>query len=201
MTTQNQLTQQAAEELHSNMREHIQQYCLLDGKDFTLSSGSGSAYYFDCKKATLDGAFLNMFAKYVCDYIVPQLPQQPNVVGGLTLGADFITAAIAMYSTANKGTITQGSIVRSAVKKHGTASRIENKINDGDKNILIVEDVITSGASIANACDAFIEAGYKPLAMLTLVDREAGGIDMLKKKYSIEVFSILTSSDFVISDS
>ena len=188
--------------LKEKMHKHIQENCLITDGDFALSAGSGSSYYFDCKKATLDGAFLNAFAQYVCEFIVPQLPEQPDVVGGLTLGADFITAAIVMYSSANNGSIPQGSIVRKEPKKHGTKSRIENETGKdnaaGGKNVLVVEDVITSGASIAKACDEFLAAGYNPVGMLTVVDRDAGGIEALEKKYGIKVWALFSPSDFTI---
>ena len=187
----------ASAELKQKMRRHIQDNCLLTGKDFALSSGAASSYYFDCKKATLDGEFLANFAAYVCGHVVPGLDEQPDSVGGLTLGADFITAAIAMHSAKNGGVITQGSIVRKEPKKHGTKSKIENELSDS--KILVVEDVITSGASIAKACDEFIASGYKPLAMLSIIDREAGGIKMLEDKYGIEVIKIFSSSDFSLS--
>ncbi len=186
--------------IKDRMHRHIQENCLITGGDFSLSAGEGSSYYFDCKKATLDGGFLNDFAAYVCGSIVPQLPEKPDVAGGLTLGADFITAAIAMYSAANdetmKGAMRQGSIVRKEPKKHGTKSRIENEMSD--KKVLVVEDVITSGASIAKACDEFIAAGYKPVAMLTVVDRQAGGIEYLEEKYGIKVWALFLSTDFTL---
>lgn len=198
MIQSNSMSKKTARELRSAMKEHVQNNCLLSGKDFTLSSGAGSSYYFDCKKATLHGEFLGLFAEYVCDYIVPRLPRQPDLAGGLTLGADFITSALAMYSSANGGPIKQGSIVRKEPKKHGTKSLIENELKGDGKNILVVEDVITSGYSIAKACDEFLAAGYSPVAMLTLVDREVGAISMLEQKYSLPVFAIFTSSDFTI---
>lgn len=194
----NQLSE--ASQLKQYMQQHIQSNCLLTGKDFALSSGSASSYYFDCKKATLDGLFLNYFAKYVCEHLVPKLSQQPEVVGGLTLGADFITSAITMYSMNSGGSITQGSIVRKEPKKHGTKSKIENELND--KNILVVEDVITSGASIAKACDEFLAAGYNPVALLTLVDRESGAMEFLQEKYGtklgIDIVAIFSASEFTI---
>lgn len=185
--------------IKERMHKHIQEHCLITDGDFSLSAGEGSSYYFDCKKATLDGGFLNDFAAYVCGAIVPKLPEKPDVAGGLTLGADFITAAIAMHSAANKGTnytMNQGSIVRKEPKKHGTRSKIENEIPN--KKVLVVEDVITSGASIAKACDEFLAAGYKPIAMLTVVDRQAGGIEYLEKKYGIKVWALFSSADFTL---
>lgn len=189
-----QLSQTEAAELKAKLQRHIAKHCILSGEDFTLSAGSSSSVYFDCKKATLDGRFLNSVAKYVCTQLVPQLPTQPNVVGGLTMGADFITAAIAMYSTANGGTIDRGSVVRKEPKKHGTKNRIENESENRD--ILVVEDVITSGGSIARACDEYLAAGYNIIAMLTIVDREAGGKQMLEDKYGVPVHALFTSADF-----
>ena len=185
--------------LRAKMHDHIRRYCFLTGKKFTLSTGSRSPYYFDCKRATLNGEFLSWLAEYILTAVLPTLEDKPNVVGGLTLGADFMTAALVMKAAETAVDIKEGSIVRKEKKKHGTAAIIENELKEGKKRILVVDDVITSGSSIAAACDEFQRADYKPVALLTIVDREGGGVAKLKRRFSLPIISIFKTSDFLSS--
>ena len=190
------MPQSSSADLRSMMRRHIRQHCLLSGEDFSLSAGSRSSYYFDCKKATLDGFFLNWLTEYVLDDLLPQLPQPPNCVGGLTLGADFMTAALIMKAAERSFPLSQGSIVRKEKREHGTRAKIENELQQGERRILVVDDVITSGASIRKAYDAFIAAAYQPVALLAIVDREEGGAAALREELDVPLFSIFIASDF-----
>ncbi len=183
--------------LREKMHSHIQKHCLLSGSDFTLSAGSSSAFYFDCKKATLNGNFLSWMADYILRSVVPDLPQRIDTVGGMTLGADFMTAALVMRAAQLGMDIEEGSIVRKEPKKHGTRSRIENELKD--RKVLVVDDVITSGAAISKACKEFQNAGYEVVAMLTLVDREAGGVAALEQEFKLPVISVFRSADFLVA--
>lgn len=184
--------------LRANMHRHIQRHCLLTGREFDLSAGSRSSFYFDCKKATLNGAFLNWLAEYVLKTTVPTLDEIPTMVGGRTLGADFMTAALVMKAAELSLDIKNGSIVRKEKKKHGTQAIIENELQEGIRRILVVDDVITSGDSIGTACDEFRQVGYEPIAMLTIVDREEGGVPALQERFDLPIISIFTSSDFTL---
>lgn len=192
------MSQNFQHSLLAKMRQHIQQHCLLAGEDFSLSAGAQSSYYFDCKKATLDGNFLGWMAEYILVEVFPQLPEQPDSIGGLTMGADFMTAALVMRAAERGLSCSQGSIVRKETKGHGTRAKIENELTAGGKKILVVEDVITSGASILKAYEAFVAADYQPVAFLTLIDREEGGVADLKERLKLPVLSIFTASDFSI---
>ena len=77
------------------LRELINNECLSVGGDFTLSIGVGSNYYFDCKKATLDGHGLNMIAKLFLEEI-GKFPERPEAIAGLTIGADPIKSVISV---------------------------------------------------------------------------------------------------------
>ncbi len=177
------------------MKEFIENKCFLTG-DFELSTGIKSNFYFDCKKATLNGYFLHLLTEYILDEIIPTLPEQPCSVGGLTLGADFMTAALALKSYEKGLKMKQGSIIRKEPKKHGTRNCIENELTDDEKTILVMDDVITSGKSIEKACGEFKQAGYKIIALLTIVDRETGDLEHLKNKFDVPVLHIFTKSDF-----
>lgn len=172
----------------------IDENSLITGKEMRLSTGTSSAFYFDCKKTTLNGEGLALLADVMLEEI-DQFPNRPSAIAGLTLGADFIVAAVAMRAFQVAHPTIHGSIVRKEPKKHGTRSHIENEMPAGTK-VVVVDDVITTGSSTAKACDQLIENGYEIVGILALVDREAGGVENLRNRYGCAVRSIFKKSDF-----
>jgi orotate phosphoribosyltransferase len=108
----------------------------------------------------------------------------------LTLGADPITYSIAVASYRSPPLIRAFS-VRKDAKVHGTGKLIEGSFQKGD-NVLITEDVITTGASALRAINAIESAGGQVRGVLALVDREDGGRETLEQEgYSvISLFSL-----------
>ena len=144
--------------------------------DFTLSSGQKSTYYIDGKLTTLDsrGAFLvaRVFLAMLADDV-------PDAVGGLTLGADPIVGSLLALAGLEDLEL-KGFIVRKQAKEHGTQSLVEGPIGKGDR-VVVVEDVLTTGASSLKAVDAVRELGCVVDRVLVIVDREQGGRENLKK--------------------
>jgi len=177
----------------TRLRALIEERCLkISDKPFKLSNGALSNYYFDCKNITLDGEGLSLIAEAFLEEI-QKLPQEPKAIGGLTMGADFITAAVALRSFEREMHI-QGSIVRKEPKKHGTMLRIENELDRGTP-IVVVDDVITTGNSTLQACEEFKAAGYRIVGIIVLIDREEGGKAELEKRFG-KVKEIFITSDF-----
>ena len=137
--------------------------------EITLSTGTKSNFYFDCKLVTLDaeGAYL---AGQAFLNALDQLPERPDAVGGRTLGADPIVSAMIVLSQVRDCPI-QGFYVRQQPKSHGTKRLIENPPGQGAK-VVIVDDVVTSGRSLLQAVEAAREAGCKVVGAMALVDRE-----------------------------
>jgi orotate phosphoribosyltransferase len=153
-----------------------------------------SGFYFDCKKAMLDGELLSYLADAFLEQI-RKLPEVPSAIGGLTMGADFISAAVAMRAFQTGQPTVHASIVRKEPKKHGTKNFIENQLPSGTK-IVVVDDVITSGASTQKACTQFLDAGYQLVGILALVDREAGGRERLETEFKCPVLPLFKKRDF-----
>lgn len=103
---------------------------------------------------------------------------QVNAVGGLTLGADPVSYAIA-YASAVAGTPVRAFTVRKEAKAHGTGRLIEGPFHAGDR-VAVVEDVITTGGSALRAVEAVRAAGGVVAGVLALVDREEGGREALE---------------------
>ena len=176
------------------LRALVDRKCLIVGRSYTLSTGRRSEFYFDCKKVMLDGRSLSLIADAFLEE-AGKLLRFPRAIGGLTMGADFIVAAVIQRSFQTGKPLVSGSIVRKEQKQHGAGNRIENELPQGTP-IMVVDDVVTTGSSTEAACEAFIEAGYDVVGIVALVDRESGGCERLAGKYGCPVRAILRKRDF-----
>lgn len=165
----------------------------LEVRKVTLSSGRTSDFYVDCKRVTLDpeGAYLT--AKLFLEMISPGV----SAVGGLTLGADPLVASIIVLGHI-EGRDLSALIVRKEPKKHGTMSFVEGPILEQGARVAVIEDVVTSGASILRAIERIAAEGYQPVQALAILDRMEGGRQALEARgYSLE--SIFTRDDLMIN--
>ncbi len=176
------------------LRALVDAKCLTVGRAYTLTTGRRSTFYFDCKKAMLDGKCLGLIADAFIEE-AGRLPRFPHAIGGLTMGADFIVAAVIQRAYETGKPLVSGSIVRKEQKKHGAGNRIENELPQGTP-IMVVDDVVTTGASTEAACDAFRAAGYDIVGIVAFVDRESGGGEELSRKYGCPVRAIFRKRDF-----
>jgi orotate phosphoribosyltransferase len=174
------------------LRDRLESLCLIEG-DFVLTTGLRSSFYFDCKRATLDGECLSLIADEFLDRITT-LPEAPAAIGGLTMGADFIVAGV-IQRAHERGVRMSGSIVRKEPKKHGTRSKVENELPRGT-SIVVVDDVFTTGTSTATACRELLAEGYRVVGIVGLVDREQGGAENLGREFGCPVLSVFRKRDF-----
>lgn len=138
--------------------------------DFTLSSGKKSDFYIDCRKITLHPDGARLIGKIILEKIKGL---KVDAIGGLTLGADPITSTVVALSD------IPGFIVRKKEKEHGTRQKIEGIIEPGF-NVVIVEDVATTGASALQAVEAVEAFGAKVIKVISVVDRQEGAAEALK---------------------
>src|SRR3984957_1886240 len=127
--------------------------------EFKLSSGGTSDYYIDCRITTLDARGAQLVGQVFLDEIRKQ-GWNPDAIGGLTMGADPIVVAVAMTS----GTIN-GFLVRKAEKQHGTGQRIEG-FHEKGAQVVIVDDVCTTGSSTVQAVEAAREYGFEVIGVM-----------------------------------
>lgn len=149
----------------------------LEIRPVVLSSGKTSDYYMDCKRVTLsaEGAYLT--GKLMLEMIRPDV----HAVAGLTLGADPIVSSVSLLSYIENRNLA-GLIVRKEPKKHGTMSYVEGPALPPGTAVAVVEDVVTSGASLLRAMDRISAAGYRPVQALTILDREEGGRAVINER-------------------
>jgi orotate phosphoribosyltransferase len=140
--------------------------------DFTLASGTRSTYYIDARLTTMSGAGQLLIGRLGLAAIDAR-GWMPDSVGGLTLGADPVAYAIAHAAAAARRSL-DAFTVRKEAKAHGTGRVIEGNLREGS-NVVVVEDVITTGESALRAIHAVTGAGARVLGVLSVVDRDEGG--------------------------
>lgn len=160
--------------------------------DFTLASGKKAKYYLDGKQVTLDSTGARLIGEGMLDLMMPHLPA---AVGGMSIGADPITAAIITIAGLHDLPLV-GFMVRKEPKGHGTNRYLEGPVKPGDE-VVIVEDVVTTGGSSLLAIERAEEFGLRVSAVLAIVDRMEGGAEAFQQRgYRFE--SLLTIRDFGI---
>jgi orotate phosphoribosyltransferase len=103
----------------------------------------------------------------------------PSAVGGLTLGADPIATAIARESL-EIGLNIDSFLVRKETKKHGRQKYLEGLEPVPEScQVVIVDDVCTTGGSTITAIERSREAGLTVLGAICLVDREMGAAEAI----------------------
>ncbi len=152
----------------------------------TLASGKKSDFYIDGKQVTLDSHGLLLVGKV----ILCQLQGiHADAIGGPTLGADPIAAAVALLSS-QTGRPLKAFIVRKNAKDHGMQKMIEGpQINEGDR-VVMVEDVITTGGSVLTAIKEIEKLKAVVIKVICLVDRNQGAADLLAPYHYAPIFTL-----------
>jgi orotate phosphoribosyltransferase len=134
----------------------------------TLSSGKEADYYVDLRRITLDGEAAPLVGRVLLD-VTADLDY--DAVGGLTLGADPVAAAM-LHASAARGRRLDAFVVRKEGKAHGLQRRIEGPDVSG-RRVLAVEDTSTTGGSVLQAVEALRDAGAQVVGVAVIVDRGA----------------------------
>jgi orotate phosphoribosyltransferase len=86
-------------------------------------------------------------------------------------------------------------IVRKSIKDYGTKSRFVGDIKPEDE-IVMLEDVTTSGGSVRNAIEIVRETGANVKYVISVVDREEGAKESLEEA-GAELVPLVTASDLL----
>lgn len=163
-------------------------------KRVILACGRESDFYIDCRQTALhpQGAYLIGRVMY---HLYKVLGIKVAGVGGPTLGADPLITAFSITSYL-AGDPVPAFIIRKEPKKHGTKELIEGKKNlRPDSPVLIVEDVLTTGASALKAAAVAREEGFNPVHIMVLVDREEGGRENIESA-GFDLTAVFRRTDF-----
>ncbi|HEX9610714.1 MAG TPA: orotate phosphoribosyltransferase [Gemmatimonadales bacterium] len=162
---------------------------------FVLASGRRSSFYVDARRTTMTAEGLELIGELGLDRLAHR-GWTPRATGGLTLGADPVAYAIALAARRRRLAV-DAFTVRKQSKAHGTGQRIEGCFEPG-MAVVVVEDVITTGASAQEAIVTVESAGGRVLGVLAVVDREEGGRDTLER-LGFTVEALVTAGDLGLS--
>ncbi len=142
--------------------------------EFVLSSGKKSDYYVDIKKATTNPRILKTAALYIKELLKDEGKLDENLkIAGVELGSVPIATAVSIET--GKDLI----IIRKKAKEYGTKNKIEGTLNKNDK-VIVVEDVTTTGGSVAKAVEEIRKNGGIVEKVFVIVDRMEGAKENLK---------------------
>ena len=85
-------------------------------------------------------------------------------------------------------------MIRKAKKTYGTSKQIEGELLEND-DVVIVEDVTTTGGSLLKAINVIEDNGGNIVKAFVIVDREEGAQETFKEN-NIEFTPLLTISEF-----
>ena len=161
---------------------------------FQLASGREASFYIDAKQVVLDALGAMLVGRAILARLRAAGPL-PHAVGGMSIGADPITAAVVTMAGV-EGIPLKGFMVRKEPKGHGLQRFIEGPVEPGQR-VAIVEDVVTTGGSSLLAIERALEFGLVVERLVTVIDRLAGGAEALAAK-GIPLESLVTIRDLGI---
>ena len=156
--------------------------CRLSGQ-FELRSGQRSNEYFDKYLFEANPELL----KRVSQAMVPLIPCDTDVLGGLELGGVPLATVVSQIS----GLPTV--FVRKEAKQYGTC-RLAEGADVAGRTVTLIEDVITTGGAVRDAALALRRDGADVSTVICAIDRrrEAGSA---LDDVCLTVFAVLTKAD------
>jgi orotate phosphoribosyltransferase len=155
--------------------DHISAEAVFHG-DFTLTSGKKATYYVDLRKVSLDHRVAPLIGQVMLD-LIADIPDV-SAVGGLTMGADPVAAAI-LHQGAARGLAYDAFVVRKEPKDHGRGKQVEGPDLQG-KRVIVLEDTSTTGGSPLKAAEALEKVGAEVVAVAVVVDRATGAREIIE---------------------
>lgn len=174
-------------------REELRQIIIRDAyfkEKITLSSGKESDYYIDARRVTL-GAH----GAYLCARLILDVIGDDNIdaIGGPTLGADPMIGAISVLSL-QAGRPMNTFIIRKTPKAHGKQQQIEGPLLAKGSQVVLIDDVATTGKAFIQSIDVLTKAGVQIHQAICIVDRGEGARQAVSKK-GCELVSLFDISE------
>ncbi|MGN6125469.1 MAG: orotate phosphoribosyltransferase [Humibacter sp.] len=145
--------------------------------DFTLTSGKKASFYVDLRKVSLDHRVAPLIGQVMLD-LIGDIPDV-DAVGGMTMGADPIAAAV-LHQGAARGLAYDAFVVRKEPKDHGRGKQVEGPELAG-KRVIVLEDTSTTGGSPLKAVEALKKVGAEIAAVAVVVDRNTGAREVIEE--------------------
>lgn len=163
----------------TNTRQQLIDYISAEAVfhgDFTLTSGKKATYYVDLRKVSLDHRVAPLIGQVMLD-VIKDIPDV-DAVGGMTMGADPVAAAI-LHQGAARGATYDAFVVRKEPKDHGRGKQVEGPDLAG-KRVIVLEDTSTTGGSPLAAIDALLKVGAVIAGVAVVVDRNTGAREVIE---------------------
>jgi len=160
---------------------------IIEKGNFLLKSGKNSEYYVDLRKL-VSYPKLSSYITHLIEMKIKNINITSQTrICGVPYGGIYFSSIL------SHKTEVPLIFMRKEIKSHGTQKLIEGEYNSGDE-IILIEDVITSGGSLLDAIDKLESHNLKIIKIITLFDREEGGFEKVSQKYDIT--SILRLSEY-----
>lgn len=148
--------------------------------EFILKSGKKSSFYIDARETTLnpEGMYLTGSIMYRMVRDIPRI----QAVGGVSVGADPLVCSVVLYAHSRQDNLS-GFFIRKEPKGHGKNLWIEGAKNlTTGMDVVILEDVVTTGGSSIRAIEIAQNEGYNVRALIAILDRLEGGKEAIESK-------------------
>ncbi|MBS9335059.1 orotate phosphoribosyltransferase [Fructobacillus sp. M1-13] len=127
---------------------------------FTFASGIHSPIYADLRQTISYPKTRRLITEALADLVQTAYPKTTVIAGVATAG---IPQAALVAEKLDLPMV----YVRSKPKDHGTKSQIEGVLNESDQ-VLLIDDLISTGGSVLQAAKAVSEAGYQVTGVLSI---------------------------------
>ena len=154
--------------------------------EFRLTSGRRSKFYVNLKLAATQPSILNQ----ITTDMAPLVPDGAEVIAGMELGAVPLAVALSLK------TGLPYVMIRKGERLHGTGNRIEGELMG---NVIVVEDVATTGASLVDAISVIRREGGVVEKAIVVVDREEGADEALRA-VDVELLPLLRIGSLLQDD-
>lgn len=158
---------------NSLLKELLEQNIVQRGS-FTLKSGETSDIYVDFRRLVSKPVLLKKVCRELWEMmdIVNPTSLKPAIAGVMVGGVPLAMGLSLLYDVPS-------IIVRDKVKEYGTGKRIEGDIPPDSQDVIVIEDVITTGSSVLETIHILEGEGYKVSKVVVILDRESTGIEKL----------------------
>ncbi|WP_394739415.1 orotate phosphoribosyltransferase [Natronococcus roseus] len=152
--------------------------------EFELSHGGTSEYYVDKYLFETDPDCLEAIAEAFAERLEPD-----DKLAGVALGAVPLAAATSVAAGAPY------VIVRKQRKEYGTSNLVEGRLEE-EEEVVVLEDIVTTGTSLVDAVEALREAGATVERALVVVDRQEGGRENVEEA-GLEMEALVTAEELL----
>ncbi|MCA9507699.1 MAG: orotate phosphoribosyltransferase [Myxococcales bacterium] len=184
---------------HKESLLHLLRNFSVEHREVTLASGQTSSFYLDCRQIYFRGEAHFLIGEIFWQKLIEIEKKHEcfmSACGGMAMGC--IPLSLALSAAAfRRGRELPGFAVRKEAKEHGMQSIIEgSKCLKPHSQVVIVEDVVTTGGSALKAIEQLRTMGMVVHHMLAIVDRNQGGKERLAKEH-VELESIFNLNDIL----